>query len=193
MTKTQLIGLYKAAEKRATPCVGGRHGAGGVAFQVEDRIALVAAMKALGLNPNTVADTIVSGNYKIQGHSRVRSQFVIFERQVEQDQIRTGSVATGEFAGKAAEAPKQDTLDFDGRIKSKHDVQPAFNRAAVQLIRIGITNPVEAVSFLTAGFEFAKSEQKIHQKTERLVQELQIGELSRDQVMAVLDKVKAKF
>lgn len=192
MTKTQLIGLYKAAEKRATPCVGGRNGAGGVAFQVEDRIALVAAMQALGLNPNTAADAIVDGNYKIQGHSRVRSQFVVFERQVAEEVIRTGAVATGEFAGKSAQ-PQQDSLDFDGRIKSKQDVQPAFNRAAVQLIRIGITNPVEAVSFLTAGFEFAKSEQKVHMKTERLVQELQLGDLSRDQVMAVLDKVKAKF
>lgn len=193
MTKTQLIALYKSAEARATDCVGGRNGRGGKAFQPEDRVALVGAITALGMTPQEAADTIIGGNYATKGHSRIRQQLITFNRQVASDQIRTGHAQTGEHVGKLPSQPKQETMDFDGRIKSKRDVQPAFNRAAVQLIRIGITNPIEAVSFLTAGFEFAKGEQKVHQKTERLVQELQIGDLSRDQVMAVLDKVKAKF
>lgn len=67
-------------------------------------------------------------------------------------------------------------------------------------VEVGVAYLALAIEKLTiatpariAGFEFAKSEQKVHMKTERLVQELQLGDLSRDQVMAVLDKVKAKF
>ena len=187
MTKTQLIALYKAAEKRADRCASGYAGAGGLAFKLEDREALVSAMSQTNMNPRSAAILICSSHTDPK-FSATLGRLQTFHRQVTQTALRAmPAIDDGRVL------VKQEVQPFDGRIKSKRDVQPAFNRAAVQLIRVGITSPSDALRFLTAGFEFAKVEQKLEQKTERLVQELQLGDLSREQVLTVLDKVKAKF
>lgn len=179
ITKAQFVKNYKEAEKRATPS------ATGVSFDITDRIALNEQRKQLGMDYSMAAN-LVGDNKSGKSYNR----FALWERQVETGQIRTAHPATGEYVGSKQTTALQ---AFDGRIKSRADVQPAFNRAAVQLIKLGITNPRDAEAYLEAGFEYARVEQKIHLKTERIVSELRIGDLSRDQAVRVLDQVKASL
>lgn len=179
---------YKQAEARALPVVGGRDGKGGKAFLPEDRAMLALMMHKLNQTPTQLG-------YRLGeriGNAPVHIQRLkTFQRQVEQGNIRLGYERTGEHVGKVVAQVEDGT--FDGRIKKLSDVQPAFNRAARQLIKVGITTPEAALKYVSAAFETAKADQKIDSKAERIVAELQIGDLTREQVLETLQRVKQKF
>lgn len=184
MNKSKLVALYIESEKRALPCALGK------AFLADDRLAIVNAMRDLKVTKAELAkmvhQNLIHAKVEDTTYAVHYGRLNIFERQVTMGHIVLGKPATGEHMG-------VETPVFDGRIKTRDDVQPAFNRAAKALIRIGITSPADAEAYLVKGFEFVKQEQKIDLKADRIVQELQLGDLTREQVLATLDRVKAKF
>ena len=186
-TQAQLITNFKAAEKRAkvSSC--------GITFLVEDRMILNAQRQKLNLTTYQAA-RLVSGDDKVVT-AKNEQRFRMWDHQVSIGIIRMQPAPTGEHVGKVkVHVTKQfDDATFDGRIKSISDVQPAFNRAARQLIKVGITNPQDAFKFMTVGFDTAKIEQKIDIKTDRIVKELQMGDLTKEQVMVLLERVKQNF
>jgi len=194
MTDTkQFLSLYKQAEERAVECGAGFAGNGGKAFLKEDRAALVAKMWEMKQTPNQLGYAIgkLIGN-TARHVTRLRS----YQEQVEKGVIRLAPAATGEHVGQdrtpvKVVKPSEDA--FDGRIKNVNDVQPAFNRAARQLIKVGITSPEQAFKYVTAAFATARVEQKIDLKAERIVKELQLGDLSKTEVMLTLERVKQLF
>lgn len=179
---------YKQAEARALPVVGGRRGKGGKAFLPQDRVMLTLMMNKSNKTPAQLGYSL---GEKLGNHHVHIQRLQTFQRQVESGNIRIGYQRTGEHVGKVA--ARTDESSFDGRIKSLSDVQPAFNRAARQLIKVGITSPEAALKYVSAGFETARSDQKIDSKAERIVAELQIGDLTREQVLETLQRVKQKF
>lgn len=185
---TKLVQMYKEAEARSIPCAGGRTGAGGRAFLKADRAALVSEMWNLNM-------TVSQAGYVLQKElggtsDNIHAQRLrTFETQVNKGVLRLGNKMTGEHVG----VLKSTEIAFDGRIKSQADIQPAFNRAARQLIKVGITSPDQAVKYINTAFETARVEQKIDIKAERIAKELQIGDLTKEQVMATLDRVKKFF
>lgn len=187
MNKSQLVALYIDAEKRSLPCALGQ------AFLAEDRLAIVNGMRALKVGKAELARMIDHklGNIKdeFRGYMRHYARLSIFEQQVAHGKIILGHAATGESIG----SQEISTGPFDGRIRSQADIQPAFNRAAKALLKVGITTPQDAAKYLVNGFEYVRQEQKIDLKAQRIVQELQLGDLTREQVLATLDKVKASF
>jgi hypothetical protein len=186
-TKTQLKAAYITAEKRATPS------ANGVAFSVEDRVALNSLRVALRLDCSQAGELIAGGRTDRVEYQRHYARFNFWKEQVETGVIRIAPPATGEYVGRVHVTKQFDDNTFDGRIKSITDVQPAFNRAARQLIKVGVTNPHEAFKYMSTAFEVVKVEQKIDLKAERIVKELQMGDLTKDQVLATLDRVKQSF
>jgi hypothetical protein len=190
-TMNQLVDFYAVAEKRAVPCVGGTGQTQAVTFLEADRFEIARMMWTLHRTPCQLAGILAQGNNTLyQRHLYRLSRFV---KQWEgKESFRLAYAPTGENVGVVKYKSTQDE-SFDGRIKSRNDVQPAFNRAAVQLIRIGITDPKQAVSFLENAYQFARSEQKVDSKVDRIVNELQIGDLTREQVLSVLDRAKTKF
>lgn len=186
-TQTQFVEFYKQAEARAVECVAGASKTGrGKAFLKEDRAALVGAMWSLKQTPNQLGWEVQK---VLGGGARHIQRLSVFESQVNKGVIRLGAKPTGEHVGKEA---FEDTT-FDGRIKNIADVQPAFNRAARQLIKVGITSPEAAFKYVSVAFETAKVEQKIDTKAERIVRELRMGDLTKDQILATLDRVKTQF
>lgn len=181
INRQQFKANYMAAQSRAIKC------ANGIGVSVEDRLTLNSQRLALGLSLGEAARLINgtgSGNDYIKHYSR----FQYWEDQVKRGVIRRGAPATGEYVGAA-----QETTPFDGRIKSRADVQPAFNRAALQLVKVGITSPEQAQAYLNSAFDYVRVEQKCDRYADRIVSELQMGTLDKDQILKVLDKVKAKF
>lgn len=69
----------------------------------------------------------------------------------------------------------------------------AEKRAVRQLVKLGITNTAGATKFIDNAYETLYSEQKIDVKAERIVNELRMGDLTKDQVLATLDRVKKFF
>lgn len=190
MNTTQFTTTYKQADARATECVGGHKGQGGKAFLKEDRALLVSMMWELGQTPNQLGYALGKEIGNAARHiTRLRS----FQEQVERGVIRLGNKPTGEHVGKVTVTKQFDDSSFDGRIKTILDVQPAFNRAARQLIKVGITNSQDALKYMANAFETVKVEQKIDLKAERIVKELQLGDLTKAQVFATLDRVKQSF
>lgn len=185
---TTFENAYKQAEARALPVVGGRDGKGGKAFLPQDRVMLTLMMSKANKTPTQLGHILGD---KLGNPSLHVQRLRMFQRQVESGEIRLGYQRTGEHVGKVV-AKTEDT-SFDGRIKSLSDVQPAFNRAARQLIRVGITTPEAALKYVSVAFETAKVEQKIDMKTERIVKELQIGDMTREQVFETLQRVKKSF
>lgn len=187
LTVAQFKANYAEAEKRAITCAQGK------AFSVSDRIALNAQRKQLNLD-YAQASSLFSD---VSGKGIHYCRFAQWDGQIKAGHIGVAPAATGEHVGKGTGTvtiTKQfDDSTFDGRIKSLSDVQPAFNRAARQLIKVGITNPQEAIKFINMAFETAKVEQKIDLKAERIVRELQLGDLTKEQVLATLDRVKQSF
>ena len=171
---------YKAAEARAVKT------SNGFGVTKVDRIALTHQRLALGLSYKEAGQLVADDEQSLGKHT---IRFREWEIQMQRGRVLVGAAATGESVGKALAAEQP----FDGRIKSRTDVQPAFNRACVQLVRIGITDPSEIQTYVNQGLSFARSEQKTDLKAERLVKELQIGDLTREQVIAVLEKVKKSF
>lgn len=186
ITKSQLKSTYAAAEKRAVPC------SNGVAFSVEDRVSLNALRVAMNLDCSQIAEFIAGGRNDRVEYQRHYARFSFWKEQVDMGVIRIAPAATGEHVGKQ-KAPVTTTNFFDGRIKDISDVQPAFNRAARQLIKVGITSPEAAFKYVSMAFETAKVEQKIDIKAERIIKELRMGDLTKDQIMATLDRVKTQF
>lgn len=184
ITKAQLKANYEAAEKRATVS------ATGVAFSLEDRVALNSQRIALKLDTSQAGRLVAGENGTRNDYQRHYARFNFWAEQVETGVIRIAPAATGEYVG--ADKATQE-FSFDGRIKTVADVQPAFNRAARQLIKIGITSPEQAFKYVANAFETAKVEQKIDLKAERIVKELQMGDLTKDQVLATLERVKKNF
>lgn len=187
---TKFIELYKQAEERSVPCVGGRSGSGGKAFLKADRAALVSEMWKLNM-------TVCQAGYVLQKELGGSSEGIhaarlrVFEKQVNKGVLRLGAKATGEHVG-VMKINQQD-IPFDGRIKSQADIQPAFNRAARQLIKVGITCPEQAVKYIKSAFATARVEQKIDMKADRILNELRIGDLSKAEVLVALDRVKSQL
>lgn len=185
ITKAQFVTNFKAAEARAVPS------SAGVAFTVEDRLILNSQRIQLGLSTYQ-ASKLVGGDYNTT--QRNEQRFRVFDYQVANGVIRMQAAPTGEHVGKVRITSKGiDDHAFDGRIKSTADIQPAFNRAARQLIKVGVTSSAEAFKYINTAFETARIEQKIDLKAERIVKELQMGDLTKDQVMATLERVKQSF
>ena len=184
-TKAQLITNFKAAEKRAkiSSC--------GIAFLVEDRMVLNAQRQKLNLTTYQAARLVSGDDMALTAKNEQR--FRVWDQQVSIGVIRMQPAPTGEHVGKVHVTKQFDDVTFDGRIKSLSDVQPAFNRAARQLIKVGVTNPHEAFKYMSTAFEVVKVEQKIDLKAERIVKELQMGDVTKDQVLATLDRVKQSF
>lgn len=184
-TTTKFVEMYKQAEARSVPCVGGRFGSGGKAFLQADRASLVGEMWKLQLTANQAGYIIQKeiGGSSLGIHT---ARLRVFENQVNKGVLRLGSKPTGEHVGKADDSE----VTFDGRIKNLSDVQPAFNRAARQLIKVGITNPQDAIKYVTNAFETARIEQKIDQVAERVHREFQTQGLSKDVAVAVLERAK---
>jgi hypothetical protein len=178
MNKQELINFYNQAETRANISKVGK------SFQRDDRVQIVAAMMNLNLTPHKLGNLIAKQS-PYPAHNWIHMQrLAVFQKQVTKSGIQLG------YNGgtvKEVEEP------FDGRIKTLKDVQPAFTRAARQLVRVGITTPQAALTYITKGFEEVKSEMKVERKVDRLVHELQNGELSRDEVIRALDLAKRKF
>lgn len=189
-TTNQFIEIYKQAEARAVDCVGGRGGEGGKAFLREDRAMLVSEMWKINKTPTQLGYAIQK---ELGSPGKHTQRLRIYEAQVNSGAIRLGSKPTGEHVGKGSVTIQTKESLFDGRIKTIADVQPAFNRAARQLIKVGITNPAEAFKYVSMAFETAKVEQKIDNKAERIVKELQLGDLTKDQVLLTLERVKQSF
>lgn len=186
MKVAEFTKMYVEAEARATDCVGGASGQGGKAFTKADRAALVSLL----WNSRMTASQMAYAMSKTIGNfPRHNGRLKTFETQVNRGVLRLGGKMTGEGHGK----PEQAQETFNGRIRSVVDVQPAFNRAARQLIQVGITDAASASKYLHAAFETVKIEQKIDRKAERLVAELQIGDLTKDQILLTLDRVKKSF
>jgi len=184
-TNTKFVEMYKQAEERSVVCVGGRFGSGGKAFLQADRASLIGEMWQLGLTVNQAGYILqkeLGGSSQGIHTARLR----VFENQVNKGVLRLGSKPTGEHVGKADDSE----VTFDGRIKTLNDVQPAFNRAARQLIKVGITNPQDAIKYVTNAFETARVEQKIDLVAERLHREIQTQGLSREVAVAVLERTK---
>lgn len=180
ITRTQFIKNYKAAEQRAQPC------AQGLAFTIEDRISLHAQRRQLNLTSSQAAWAVAANG---QDASKAVSRFNLWEDQIVRGEIRMAPLPTGEHVGKETVT----CVPFDGRIKTKADIQPAFNKAAVQLVRLGITNTREAEAYLANGFQHALTEQKIDIKAERLLTELRMGDMTKPQILATLERVKASL
>lgn len=193
--QAQFIKLYKECEARAELCYAPRASdSKGKAFQKPDRALLVSEMWKLNMSANTLGGIIFKevGGTSMHVHSK---RLEVFEAQVSSGVLRLGPSFTGAVKPEVKALPKTEVqLDaFDGRIKSISDVQPAFNRAARQLIKLGITSPETAFKFVTTAFETAKVEQKIDSKADRIVKELRIGDLTKEQIVATLARVKAQF
>lgn len=180
-TRNQLIQNYKASEKRAVVC------ATGLAFSVEDRIALTLQRRALGMSCSEAAWTVATHGAEA---AKAVSRFNFWEEQMQRGEIRTAPPATGEHIGKGRD---KENTPFEGRIKTINDVQPAFNRAARQLIKVGITSPEQALKYVSAAFATARVEQKIDLKADRIVKELQMGDLTKAEVLITLERVKQSF
>jgi hypothetical protein len=193
MTIQQLVKLYQDAEKRAKDCSGGPRGEGGKSFQPEDRLVLIRGMLAGNIDRATLARAVAKGETTSQEYYVAYARLTTFTNQARSGRFRQAGdlVRTTELIP-ALVTPIEEQ-PFDGRIKTRADIQPAFNRAAQQLARLGITNVADAQAYLANGFEFIRVQQKIDQSAERVLRELQIGQLSKDQVIAVLEQVKAKF
>lgn len=183
-SKAQFIANYKAAEARAVRCPQG------LAIAEQDRIALTAQRKALGLDYGMAA-SLLSMDTSTQ--SKHYNRFMQWDQQIKRGQIRVAPEATGQHIGAGAGKSVVVLGTFDGRIKTRDDIQPAFNKAAVQLVKLGITNPHEAAAYLANGFQYAKEEQKIETKADRLLGELRMGDLTKPQALAVLDRIKAQL
>ena len=187
---TNFVELYKQAEARAVPCVGGRSGSGGKAFLKADRAALVSRMWELNMTANQAGYVLqkeIGGTSEGLHTARLR----VFENQVNKGVIRMGAKPTGEHIG-VLKVNHQD-VPFDGRIKSQADIQPAFNRAARQLIKVGITSPDQAIKYINSAFATARVEQKIDLKAERIINELRVGGMTKAEVLLTLDRVKSQF
>ncbi|QNR53933.1 hypothetical protein phiK7A1_145 [Pseudomonas phage phiK7A1] len=182
--KAEFIANYKAAEKRALPA------ANGVSFLEQDRITLDAQRRSMGLDTGQTAQLFDKPGTLT--YAKAHGRLSLWKRQVDTGEIRL-CVATGEHVGKTHSAARVQVVPFDGRIKTTADIQPAFNKAAVQLIKLGYTNPQEAAAFLVNGFQYAKDEQKIDTKADRLLGELRMGDLTKPQALAVLDRIKAQL
>jgi hypothetical protein len=188
---TKLVQMYKEAEERSIPCAGGRTGTGGRAFLKADRAALVSEI----WNQNLTVSQAGYAIYKELGGSsdNLHTQRLrLFEIQVNKGVLRLGKAITGEHVGVVKVKNPQD-IAFDGRIKSQADIQPAFNRAARQLIKVGVTTPDQAVKYINSAFATARLEQKIDIKAERIVNELRIGDMTKAEVLMTLDRVKSQF
>lgn len=188
---TKFVQMYKEAEDRSIPCAGGRSGAGGKAFLKADRAALVSEMWSLQLTPSQAGYALqkeLGGSSDSLHSARLR----IFENQVNKGALRLGNKMTGEHVGVVAKGAPTDVA-FDGRIKVLDDIQPAFNRAARQLIKLGVTDPSQAVRYINSAFATARLEQKIDSKADRIVKELRIGDLTKAEVLMTLDRVKSQF
>lgn len=190
ITTNQFVTIYKQAEKRAVACVGGPLGKGGKAFLKEDRAILVSKMWEMGQTPSQLGYAIGKELGQYPTHI---SRLKLFEAQVDKGVIRLGAAPTGEHVGKVTVTSQFDDGSFDGRIKTLADVQPAFNRAARQLIKVGITNPEQALKYVSAAFATARVEQKIDLKADRIVRELQMGDLTKAEVLITLERVKQSF
>ncbi len=183
ITKAQFVANYHEAEKRAATCAKGK------AFTVEDRLTLNAQRKQLNLD-YAQASALFDG---VAGQGKHYNRFQQWDAQIRSGLIRTAPSATGEHVGTPRSTVKVNHEFFDGRIKSHADIQPAFNRAARQLIKVGITNPQEAFKYVSNAFEMVKVEQKIDTKAERILNELRMGDLTKEQVLMTLEKVKQQF
>lgn len=179
ITRSQFIANYKAAEARAlTTCVG-------AGFAKSDRLLLNAQRKELRLSYGEAAVLVGGGS---QG--KVVSRFKLWDAQISRGDIRVAPLPTGVFVG-VSSGVGEGITPFDGRIKTTADIQPAFNKAAVQLVKLGITNSHDAAAYLANGFQHALTEQKIDIKADRLLGELRMGDLTKPQALAVLDRIKA--
>ena len=185
MNISKLIAMYKEAEARSTPCVGGRGGEGGRSFTKADRAALIGEMWSLGLSAAQAGYAIQK---EIGGTSdKIHAQRLkMFENQINKGVIRLANAPTGEHVGKYNKDKSEDT--FEGRIRSKADIQPAFNRAARQLIKIGVTDPSEVVRYVNAAFSTAKLEQKIDKKADFILNELRM-DMDNQTAKLVLQRV----
>jgi hypothetical protein len=187
--KAEFKANYKAAQQRALAA------SNGLSFLEQDRVALDAQRRALGLDANGAAKLIAQAGNRNEWNT-IYGRFAVWKRQVDSGEIRV-CLSTGEHIGKTGGYVRATTTPvvapFDGRIKTKADIQPAFNKAAVQLVKLGITNPHEAASYLANGFQHALTEQKIEIKADRLLGELRLGDLTKPQAIAVLDRIKAQL
>lgn len=184
-SKAQFIATYKAAAQRALPA------AKGMSFLERDRVVLDAQRRALGMDV-AMASRLLDSTGK-QEYAKAYARFSIWERQLDTGEIRL-CVATGEHVGKKGVAtPVQSVLSFDGRIKTKADIQPAFNKAALQLVKLGITNTRDAEAYLANGFEYARVEQKIDIQADRFVADLRTVGMNKDQAKQAFDRALAQL
>lgn len=182
--KAEFIANYKAAEKRALPA------ANGVSFLEQDRITLDAQRRSMGLDTGQTAQLFDKPGTLT--YAKAHGRLSLWKRQVDTGEIRL-CVATGEHVGKTHSAARVQVVPFDGRIKTTADIQPAFNKAAVQLIKLGYTNPQEAAAFLVNGFQYAKDEQKIDIQASRFVADLRTVGMNKEQAKQAFDRAMAQL
>lgn len=179
--KATFVTAYREAEKRATPA------AQGLAFTVEDRIYLTGLRRSMALTVHAAADAVTPNYSEISKHMQ---RFAFWEEQIKAGEIRTAPAATGEHTGTGVGKPSH---TFDGRIRNTSDIQPAFNKAAVQLVKLGITSPEQAMSYVTNGFAHARSEQKIDIQADRFVADLRTVGMNREQAKEAFDRALAQM
>lgn len=180
--KAEFKANYKAAEARATAA------SNGIAFTAQDRITLTNQRKQMGMSISEAALLVAPSTVDYHKHY---GRFNLWEVQIRQGMIRVAPEPTGESVGQVRQVAANTV--FDGRIKTKADIQPAFNKAALQLVKLGITTPHDAAAYLANGFVYAKSEQKIDIQANRFVTDLRTSELTKDEAKQAFDRAFAQL
>ena len=181
MSKTaQFVTLYFQAEARANPAPNG------VTFRAEDRKALDQMRIELQLGVEDAARLVMAGKlFNSQEYSKHWNRFNTFARQGKKGKFNVAPSPTGRIIRSEPE------LQNLPKVNNRADLQPAFNELTGRLIKLGITNVDSAVSYLHNGFEHHRTEQKLGTRANRITEELNLGDLTKEQQLAVLDRVKA--
>jgi hypothetical protein len=170
VTQQEFVNTYKQAEQRATTCAQGK------AFTVEDRLLLTAQRNALQLSSSKAAWTVAANH---QDAGVAYSRFGFWESQINSGEIRTAPPATGQSASKPT-----------GSLKvTRADAQAVMTQVVGDILKAGMTTEESYILFNKA-FDYHKNEQKIYLKTNRIVEELQIGDLTKPQMIEALDRAK---
>lgn len=175
------VQMYRQAQTRAGVCSAAKGTNGkGLAFQKEDRAALVKEMATSGKTPSQLATVLEK---ELGGTAGMHFQrLTTFKRQVDADKLR--------MAGAPTDKPVVTVVKSQ---PIRKEVQVLFDQATIQLVRSGVTDEQAAQSYLSRAFINARTAQKIESKAERIVDELRMGDLDKGQVMEVLSRVQARF
>lgn len=185
ITKAQFVTNYLQAEKRAKPSNRG------VSFLVKDRAELNEQRKQLGLCSARAAELVMSGSpFSRLDYSKHWNRFNMFEAQAKRGQFIMAPSPTGRIVQSQPEIQSLPGVS-PVKVKARAELQTDFNELTGRLIKMGITTVDGASSYLHNGFEFHRSEQKVGTRVTRIIDELRMGDLSKDQQLAVLDRAKA--